>query len=228
ETDARDRKGCTPLQKAARLVCSRTAELLLKHGADANNKDTCGFTPLHESASHGTVYVAELLLKIGALIDDPHAKGGTPLHEAAAKGHADFARFLLTAGASTSSADSHGNTPLHIAVGSGKTLIADLLLQFGSDVNSLNMRSQTPLHLAALADFAALEEVQSLLCDMTAKDALLKKLDALPEATAIIELLLKAGADPRAKDKDGKTPHAIARKGNKEILWKAMMEAPLK
>ena len=44
----------------------------------------------------------------------------------------------------------------------------------------------------------------------------------------MLEVLLKAGADPRAIDKDGKTPHAVAKPEYRDILWKAMMDKPLK
>jgi hypothetical protein len=44
----------------------------------------------------------------------------------------------------------------------------------------------------------------------------------------VIEVLLKAGADPRAINGDGKTPHAVAKPEYRDILWKAMMDKPLK
>ena len=40
--------------------------------------------------------------------------------------------------------------------------------------------------------------------------------------------LLKAGADPRATDNDGKNPYAVAKPEYRDILWKAMMDKPLK
>lgn len=45
---------------------------------------------------------------------------------------------------------------------------------------------------------------------------------------AEVERLLKAGADPRAITIDGKTPHAVAKPEYRDILWKAMMDKPLK
>lgn len=47
-------------------------------------------------------------------------------------------------------------------------------------------------------------------------------------AESILKLLLDAKADPRARDLEGRTPHAVARAGNRELLWNAMMEKPLK
>ena len=43
-----------------------------------------------------------------------------------------------------------------------------------------------------------------------------------------LEILLKAGADPRAIDKAGKTPLDVAKPEYRDILSKAMMDKPLK
>ena len=42
-----------------------------------------------------------------------------------------------------------------------------------------------------------------------------------------LEVLLKAGADPRAINNEGKTPHAVAKPVSRDILSKAMMDKPL-
>ena len=76
----------------------------------------------------------------------------------------------------------------------------EALLEAGADVNAKDWRGLTPLHLAAESN----------------------------PSPAVLEVLLKAGADPRAIDKDGKTPHAVARPEYRDMLWKAMMDKPLK
>ena len=48
------------------------------------------------------------------------------------------------------------------------------------------------------------------------------------EVEVLLEVLLKAGADPRAIDKAGKTPLDVAKPEYRDILSKAMMDKPLK
>jgi hypothetical protein len=45
---------------------------------------------------------------------------------------------------------------------------------------------------------------------------------------AVLEVLLKAGADVNSIDNEGKTPHAVAKPEYRDILWKSMMDKPLK
>jgi ankyrin repeat protein len=78
--------------------------------------------------------------------------------------------------------------------------VLEILLKAGADVNAKNTGGYTALHYAS----------------------------ANNPSPAVLEVLLKAGADPRAVDNEGKTPHAAAKPENRDILWKAMMDKPLK
>ncbi len=93
-----------------------------------------------------------------------------------------------------------GTTELLAAAGSSGVAEVEILLKAGADVNAKDTDDWTPLHFAA----------------------------AKNPSPAVLEILLKAGADPHAINNEGKTPHAVARPEYRDILWKAMMDKPLK
>ena len=126
---------------------------------------------------------------------------GGELRAAASQGNLAEVERLLKAGADLNAKDKSGTTPLHLAAAKNSTpAVLEVLLKAGADVNAKGKDGETPLHSAA----------------------------GFNPTPAVLEVLLKAGADPRAIDSDGKTPHAVARPEYRDILWKAMMDKPLR
>jgi ankyrin repeat protein len=234
DVNATTRDGVGVLEVAVRGNAPQVTELLVKAGADASRVRPLREALIFDAVSKNYPEVAAVLIHAGADVNAKDMHGHSPLHTAArTRGSGKVAELLIKSGADVNAKSQTGRSALHEAALFGNRDVAELLLKAGAESEALGYRKRTPLHDAAACGSSAAYFLDGELMvfhrePSPAKDALLKKLDALPEATAIIELLLKAGANPRAKDKDGKTPHAIARKGNKEILWKAMMEAPLK
>jgi ankyrin repeat protein len=105
---------------------------------------------------------------------------------------------LIRGGASVDFADSDGITLLSWAVFRNNPKLAGMLIGKGANVNNLDKLGFTPLHWAANVDFGD---------------------------TAILELLLRSGADPKARNKEGLTPLEIAVKykysRHREVLERA-------
>ena len=71
-----------PLHVAVLKKDFATAEVLLKAGANANDKDNYGYTPLHYAVALYAVATAEVLLKAGADPNEKDFRGHTPLYDA--------------------------------------------------------------------------------------------------------------------------------------------------
>jgi ankyrin repeat protein len=164
-----------------------------------------GDTPLHAAAAGYRPEIASALLKNGADVAAGNRRGAKPLHYAAdgspgsrnwnPEAQAAIIALLVKAGADPNALDKSGVAPLHRAVRQRCPVAVDSLLRNGAQVQLKNKSGSTPLHLA----------VQN-----TGKGG-----TGSPESKScqkeIIELLLKAGADPQDHDARGKTARQHAK-----------------
>jgi len=112
-----------------------------------------------------------------ATVDAPSwSDGTTPLHVATWRGDADLTRWLIEEGANIEAVCRGGDQPIHIAHSS----VIPLLLEAGADLEALTDFHQTPLMRHALTNRRR-GDIES------------------------IRVLLDAGANPDATDKEGRT-----------------------
>ena len=131
-----------------------------------------------------------------------HTRGGNLLHAAAEKGSLAMMSYLLQAGDqgtlptnvfSIDSTNHASETPLSVAIQEERTEIVSLLLESGASGSIKDNLERTPLHWAAVGH----------------------------RYSEYRPLLVIAGADENALDKDGKTPAAIA---HGMVLYYAIVE----
>lgn len=155
---------------------------------------------------------AMLARNVNSRFDD----GQTPLHLAAIYGHNAIAKYLLENDADTTVQDSSGATPLHEAVRYGNVEIAKSLLNSGANVNARDNLGKTPVMLILPKEKTA--EIYKLLityrADLTQKDmfgdTVLHTASMLNVGSTTFSVLINAGADVDARNKEGVTPLAIA------------------
>ncbi len=158
-----------------------------------------GDTPLHLAAAALRTEAAKLLLECGASPNAENRRGATPLHYACdprpksggtwnpAK-QGQLIELLVQYGAKLDQVDRGGASALHRAVRARSPEAVRHLLKAGARVDvRLGKRGSTPIHLA----------VQSTGAGGTA--------GAVSEQLEIIAMLLQHGADPAAKDANGRS-----------------------
>lgn len=212
EINARDEEGNTPLHKAIMVGNFDEVRKLVQAGADINVPNDRGNTPLHVAVGIFSLEIAKYLIKNGANVNAANKQGITPLHVAADavltfgitgmlyrhESHFDMVKLLVESGADVNVKDDDGETPLHYACACENLEVVKYLVENGAKLNEQDHLGNTPLHYAVAAD----------LCEGVKPE----------EIKGVIEFLLKRGADPYVKNKEGKSPMDVY--PNNEIIKK--------
>ena len=242
--DAPDREGPSPLELAAQDGMAYAARALLKERADPDAVDPGGWTALHfdvAGADPGTL--VPVLLDGGAGVNIRDANGWMPLHWAAALGlGVDAVAALLGAGARPDAHTGWGWTPLHYAAMGGDPLLVpgaagnggrsaerdgdpkviEALARAGAGLDDRDSDGHAPLHLAAMAG-AERAAAALIACGSgtAARDrngqTAMHMAAATNRDTRVIDLLLKAGADRRLRDRFGRAPIHITAEAGESI-----------
>lgn len=210
-------KGATLLHEASKNGLADAAELLIGKGAPVDAKTDEGATPLMWGAENGHGDVCRVLIAAGADVNAVCESGRHSLGDAAMGGHEHVVRILLAHGADANLSANNVGTALHAAAAYGHPSLVGLLIDAGADVNA-NRRNGTPLHLAAnMRENGNSETVRKVIGTLLDEGAHVDARDETHGYTPLhvtarageyeaARLLLAAGADVNAIDKDGRTP----------------------
>ncbi|KAF7459308.1 rhoptry neck protein RON9 [Cryptosporidium felis] len=141
------------------LESIEVAKLLLRFGANPNEKDNYKRTPLHTVGLTRNLHpkkMASILLDAGAIINKRDISKFTPLHIAASRNNLPIVNLLVSNGIGSVnersieySVDYNGNTPLHIAAIHNSGDVIPLLIRDREDVFKQNYNGLTPFELSA-------------------------------------------------------------------------------
>ncbi|CCX33847.1 Similar to Putative ankyrin repeat protein RF_0381; acc. no. Q4UMH6 [Pyronema omphalodes CBS 100304] len=173
--------------------------------------------PLCYAAEAENLEKAEILLGYNADIRLKDNQGRCPLLRAASAGQYKMIRTLLKRGADIHQADNYGQTALHRAAAGSQDALRLVLELKVLDINSRDRDNRTALFLAAKTDRVDCVRIQ------LEQDGIdLDSLDndgCTPSSGAVVSpygrgdsafLLLKKGANPEIKDKNGRTTLSLA------------------
>eukprot|EP00727_Mastigamoeba_balamuthi_P010339 m51a1_g5928 hypothetical protein (1698) ;mRNA; f:76007-81482 len=213
--------GETPLSCAASAGNVAVIRLLLDAGADPNWLDNSDYTPLQRAARHGHAEAVRVLISGGALPDLPSGDGETALVLAAIHGHEAAFDALVQGGANVNSPASYSEdpddvfVPIVCAAEFGKTKIVEACIKAGADLNAGSGQHTALTAALLLGESSSIaERLLRAGADANATHLLTEwtplHIAADRGSVALVELLLRHGADPLRKDAAGKTPIDVA------------------
>lgn len=171
---------------------------------------SCSFTvgDFLKASAAGRCAIATFFLDAGMNPNVALPDGTTALFTAAAQGQGEMVKLLLSRGANAAMTGPQGIPPLLAAVRSGDERSVSALLKAGADPTLKSPEGETCLAAAALLGHAVLVEMLAPVCHEPTDPAL--RLACSKGHTAVMDVLLNAGADINSKDDQQRTPLMLA------------------
>jgi ankyrin repeat protein len=200
-----------------------------------NERDLRIYAGLHAAAANGDVAEIERLIAAGERPNLQDSNSRTPLHVAVYRKHHAAAKALLRLGANPNARDADRYDIVTIAAVHNDIEMLNLALESGANAGSVT----GPFEGTALAAAARLGHVEAVRI-LLARNAPLDHVNqrgwtALIEAVvlgngganhvAVVELLVKAGADTEIKDRRGATALTYARQRRYQEMVKILQLA---
>lgn len=210
--DGLDRCGANAMSRALAWRRDDFVRILLDHGASACAIGAHGRTPLAEAAVLGYEWGVRELVRRGAPVDGRIADGSTALHAVVRlRRPEEGLRALLEAGASLDVEDAVGDTPLSLAVKLDAVEALAILLERGASPNSkgaltLALAREKWRCGAMLLTHGADPNAEAPSGDSALHIVCSHAHLMVEQPRAMALLLLMAGANPMAKDRNGTTP----------------------
>ncbi|CAB9523462.1 ankyrin 3, node of Ranvier (ankyrin G) [Seminavis robusta] len=196
------------------------AVMLVEKGANLGHTDEKKVTTLLQAAHRGLSNITEKLLEKNSkpeYVDAASEDGITPLIAACSEGHPEVVKQLIAAKVNANAVDKDGTTALMAAAARGHHNIVSDLLAAKVDVNAQNVDGHTALMFAyngknqvetlweRYNQFVAEAKAEKKTGDEKVDDGGTGPVisEALENHKTLIDQLLKAGADPNLKDKEG-------------------------
>ncbi|HEY4055435.1 MAG TPA: ankyrin repeat domain-containing protein [Kofleriaceae bacterium] len=232
--------GATPLLIAMEFGAHDAAVLLLdRHASIAGDR---GVGVLERAAMYGFDDIVDRMLKAKV-----SPKGNSALELAAKYGKVSVLKKLIKAGANVGAVNKydHDYSAFMVACQERQVEAAKVLLDAGADVNAVDADGTTALHWAVfgerpdemhiypaddgphdtiysphetapLVELLVAHKVKLNVADKDGNTALHEA--AMIDAASAAQVLVKAGADTKAKNKDGFTAFDLARERNNSVM----------
>uniref|UniRef100_A0A8C7QZ31 Poly [ADP-ribose] polymerase n=1 Tax=Oncorhynchus mykiss TaxID=8022 RepID=A0A8C7QZ31_ONCMY len=194
----------------------QVTELLLRKGANINEKNKDFMTALHVASERAHNDILEVLQKHGAKVNAVDTLGQTALHRAALAGHIQTCRLLLSYGADPAIVSLQGFTASQMGNEAVQQILNENVPTRNSDVD------YRFLEAAKAGDLDTVQQLctpQNVNCrDLEGRHSTPLHFAAGYNRVAVVEDLLHHGADVHAKDKGGLVPlHNACSYGHYEV-----------
>ncbi|XP_025094753.1 tankyrase-1-like isoform X2 [Pomacea canaliculata] len=203
----------SPFPKRKQVV-----ELLIRKGANLNDKNKDYLTALHIAADKAHYDVMDVLLKHGAKVNGLDSLGQTALHRVAQQGNMQACRLLMSYAVDPTIVSHQGYTAAQLATENIQKLLQEDPPVGGTDID-LQLLEAAKAGDLDLVKKLVTTNVHAVNCrDVDGRHSTPLHFAAGYNRVAVVEYLLEHGADVHAKDKGGLVPlHNACSYGHYEV-----------